>query len=235
MKKRKLLLVAVLVLTGFFLTGPGVRAEDKEETSPAFTELLSFRASPQEKNTLLVWETISESTNLGFNLYFDDSPPDPYHHWQKINDRLIASLVPPGSEEGAVYQFLHKNPATKTAYYLLEDIDVGGSPDYHFVEPNFKIISFEAERISAEQIIVRVIPEYFIGVEELELWLEMRPWRLDIQKARPFFVADFPPGGGEIFFPAQNTLRQFEWGYFFYLKVAAPGYEFWVDGPGVKI
>lgn len=76
----------------------------------------------------LRWATVSETNNRGFNLYrgLSDSGP-----WTKINAQLIPSNLPPGSPEGASYEWVDANPGPGTPFYLLEDVDTSGVTTQH--------------------------------------------------------------------------------------------------------
>lgn len=74
------------------------------------------------------WATTSETDNLGFNLYRGLSPNGP---WSRLNATMIPSLVPPGSPEGAAYEYADATPPLGIPYYLLEDIDNRGTTTQH--------------------------------------------------------------------------------------------------------
>ncbi|MGD8397849.1 MAG: hypothetical protein PVG11_03250 [Anaerolineae bacterium] len=91
--------------------------------------LAGFKAVPVEGKMHLQWETWSESDRLGFNVYHSNSKEGP---WTKLNGAIIPSKVPPGSLEGASYQWvLEEVDLEQDHFYLLEDIDRNGAATRH--------------------------------------------------------------------------------------------------------
>jgi hypothetical protein len=97
--------------------------------SPAGVDLLSFAAMGATNAIVLNWETASEPDNLGFNLYRAESLQG---EQTKLNEVLIPTLVPPGTNEGAQYEYTDGDvvPGT-TYYYWLEDVDIYGGTRLH--------------------------------------------------------------------------------------------------------
>jgi hypothetical protein len=83
----------------------------------------------QASSIQVKWETSAEIDNAGFNLYRGPSPEGP---WNKLNQDLIPSQVPPGSPVGATYEWVDSNiKMGATYFYLLEDVDVNGVATKH--------------------------------------------------------------------------------------------------------
>lgn len=95
---------------------------------PTAVELRSFTASVAKTAITLRWETASEETNLGFNIYRAGSIDA-----QRV--RLNAELIPspyPGSPEGAAYSYVDGQlDGSKVYYYWLEALDIYGHSDMH--------------------------------------------------------------------------------------------------------
>jgi len=90
---------------------------------PVPVELSSFLASATESGVRLEWRTMSESDNLGFNVYRATTPDDPR---ELLNDELL-----PGSGnslEPHTYTFIDGSvePGAQLVYWL-EQIDFSGS------------------------------------------------------------------------------------------------------------
>jgi hypothetical protein len=95
--------------------------------TPSAVTLASFNAVPAGGAIALNWETVSESYNLGFNLYRAESANGPR---TKLNANLIPSQD--GSLGGATYQFVDKAAKPGITYsYWLEDVDVYGAATWH--------------------------------------------------------------------------------------------------------
>jgi hypothetical protein len=91
-------------------------------------QLNAFTATPQRDLVLLEWETVSETDNLGFNLYRSTSPDE---IGEKLNGELIPSQSP-GSGQGASYEFMDDKGVGGTSYYYrLEAVDVHGNTTMH--------------------------------------------------------------------------------------------------------
>ena len=105
-----------------------------ESNAPTEVSLVSFTAQVEKKpstgdgkSVLLSWETTSEVDNLGFNLYraaaLDGSR-------LKLNTGLIPTLVPPGSQFGALYRYTDSGLMDGTSYYYwLEAVDIHGGKE----------------------------------------------------------------------------------------------------------
>jgi hypothetical protein len=96
---------------------------------PTAVELASFTATPDRSAILVAWETVSEVDNRGFNLYRASSVDGVR---TQLNAALIPSQLPPGSPEGAAYQWVDESIRSGiTYYYWLEDVDVYGVKTIH--------------------------------------------------------------------------------------------------------
>jgi hypothetical protein len=97
--------------------------------SPTAVDLLWFTATGGEEAITLGWETATELENLGFNLYRAESVDGPR---TKLNEVMIPTNVPPGSNEGAVYEYVDGDVVPGiTYYYWLEDVDIYGGTGLH--------------------------------------------------------------------------------------------------------
>jgi len=89
--------------------------------------LTSFSAEPNHDAIRVEWETVSELTNTGFNLYRGTSADGA--------DRALLAFVPsqaPGSNVGASYRYDDTNVEIgQTYWYWLEDIDLSGAATLH--------------------------------------------------------------------------------------------------------
>ena len=96
--------------------------------TPTAVDLARFEGWPDRVTIHVEWETVSEVSNLGFNLYRADAPDGPY---AKLNDELIPSQVP-GQPGGAVYIWIDSTVQLgRTYYYQLEDVDLNGHTSLH--------------------------------------------------------------------------------------------------------
>jgi hypothetical protein len=96
-------------------------------TSSTDIELARFDALPGKDYIDVVWETASEVSNAGFNVYRSISPDG---HKLKISKDLIAAK---GDElKGAAYSFTDRKLARGlTYYYWLEDVNLTGVATTH--------------------------------------------------------------------------------------------------------
>ena len=95
---------------------------------PTAVTLAAFWVEPRGQALYIRWETTTETGNLGFHVYRSQSPEG---ERQRLNEVLIASLSPGGSE-GAVYEFLDDAVERGVTYqYWLELVDVGGGTCEH--------------------------------------------------------------------------------------------------------
>ncbi|MEZ4770750.1 MAG: hypothetical protein R2844_20315 [Caldilineales bacterium] len=97
-------------------------------TVPAGVTLADFSAACTGTAPVITWETVSELTNQGFNLYrgLDSVNPD---------TQLNATLIPsqgPGSAQGFMYTWTDDTAQPETEYfYWLEDVDFNGATSMH--------------------------------------------------------------------------------------------------------
>ena len=98
-----------------------------EQGAPLAVVLASFDATTQPDHILVTWETVSELSNSGFNLYRGESDD-----WDSAT---LLSHVPsqtPGSAQGFAYSFADANvQPEQTVWYWLEDIDLSGTATLH--------------------------------------------------------------------------------------------------------
>ncbi len=99
-----------------------------EEQNPLAITLASFEAAAQADHVLVTWETVSELTNAGFNLYRTTTANPP-----AAADLL--AYVPsqgPGSTQGFAYSHQDYAVTAGQAYwYWLEDVDLNGATTLH--------------------------------------------------------------------------------------------------------
>jgi hypothetical protein len=114
-------------LTGLTMNG---EVEDYQFTfSPLGVTLVDFGAMCVAGQPEINWETASELTTLGFNVWRNTSASGPQ---DKLNDTMIAAH--PGSAQGYLYSYLDTTAMENTPYYYwLEDIDTGNVG--HFTGP----------------------------------------------------------------------------------------------------
>lgn len=99
--------------------------EDYWDSMPTAVTLRSFTARGLDNAVRLRWETASESDTLGYNLYRARWPKGPR---TKLNAEAIASLVAPGSGEGALYKWTDAPLKDGVKYYYwLETLGLDGS------------------------------------------------------------------------------------------------------------
>ncbi|MCB0254569.1 MAG: hypothetical protein KDI55_12675, partial [Anaerolineae bacterium] len=90
--------------------------------------LADFSATCSGSTPVITWETVSELTNQGFNLYrgVDSANPD-----TQLNSTLIPSQGP-GSAQGFMYTWTDTTAQPETEYfYWLEDVDFNGGTNMH--------------------------------------------------------------------------------------------------------
>ncbi len=95
-------------------------------TTPLAVALASFAAQAQAGRVVVTWETVSERSNAGFNLYRSEDAAGPL--------TLLAALPShaPGSTAGAAYSYedLDVQPG-QTYWYTLEDVSLSGATTLH--------------------------------------------------------------------------------------------------------
>jgi hypothetical protein len=95
-------------------------------TSPLGVFLAAFTAEGGADRVTVIWETVSEQGNAGFNLYRSDSAAGPL---------TLLAYVPsqaPGAAQGASYSYEDLAvQAGQTYWYTLEDISLGGATTLH--------------------------------------------------------------------------------------------------------
>jgi hypothetical protein len=109
-------------------TGAAASGEVEDyRTEQALAVLLaSFAAAAQPDHILVSWETVSEASNSGFNLYRSLTADGEY---------TLLGYTPsaaPGSTQGAAYSYQDFDVAAgQTYWYKLEDIDLSGAATMH--------------------------------------------------------------------------------------------------------
>lgn len=110
-----------------FFTGSSVNFTNMtyvSANSPLAVELASFAAHARPEGVLLIWETVSEQENAGFNLYRAPSRRGP---WERANEALVPSVVP-GASAGQRYEWLDRSVTAAGVYfYRLETVDLDGT------------------------------------------------------------------------------------------------------------
>jgi hypothetical protein len=92
---------------------------------PTAITLASFSFEGAADGVTLVWETMAEIDNAGFNVYRATSPDGPF---TRVNADMIAAQGSPVA--GARYSFTDA-PGAGTFYYRLEDVDFDGTSTFH--------------------------------------------------------------------------------------------------------
>jgi hypothetical protein len=92
---------------------------------PTAITLASFNFEAAADGVALVWETMAEIDNAGFNVYRATSPDGPF---TRVNADMIAAQGSPVA--GARYSFTDA-PGAGTFYYRLEDVDFNGTSTFH--------------------------------------------------------------------------------------------------------
>jgi hypothetical protein len=95
-------------------------------TSPLGVFLAAFTAEGGADRVTVIWETVSEQGNAGFNLYRSDSAAGP---------QSLLGFTPsqaPGATQGASYSYedIDVQPG-QTYWYWLEDVSLGGATTLH--------------------------------------------------------------------------------------------------------
>jgi hypothetical protein len=100
--------------------------EDYRVDTALSVTLASFDAASQAGHVLVAWETVSEASNAGFNLY---------RSLTADGQRTLLAAVPsqaPGGTQGAAYSFQDADvSAGQTYWYWLEDISLSGAATLH--------------------------------------------------------------------------------------------------------
>ena len=99
--------------------------------SPSLVEFADATATAYDDGVLIEWHTGMEVDNLGFNLYRDEAGKQ-----SRVNQQLIAgSALTVGKGvallSGFSYQWWDAQPASNTAQYWLESVDLDGSSVWH--------------------------------------------------------------------------------------------------------
>jgi hypothetical protein len=93
---------------------------------PTGVSIVYFEATGTVNAILLRWETVTEVSITGFNLYRANGPEGPR---TQVNETLIESLTPPGSNNGAEYVWpdAGREPGIPF-FYWVEAVDAQGRP-----------------------------------------------------------------------------------------------------------
>lgn len=107
----------------------GSNGELNLSLSPTAVTLAGFESFVMPDGAVqLHWETVSELSNQGFNLWRNTLPDGPV---DQINEALIPSQAP-GSAQGFAYTWEDSDVVSgQTYYYWLEDIDLNGTTTLH--------------------------------------------------------------------------------------------------------
>lgn len=112
----KLEIVDAANLDGGNLTGWGLEICYEEPLVALPVELISFKASPQEKDILLTWQTANEIDNAGFEIQRSETPEEGFERIGWIDGK--------GNTTITSYKFIDKNVRTGVQYYYrLKQID----------------------------------------------------------------------------------------------------------------
>jgi hypothetical protein len=114
----------------FAVASPAPRnASTQPKTCPSLAvELSLFTAASEGSGVSLAWETVSETSIAGFNIYRADAESGP---WIRANATMIPSAAP-GASEGHAYRWSDTEVAADATYwYLLEAVDLDGDMTRH--------------------------------------------------------------------------------------------------------
>jgi hypothetical protein len=107
-------------------TNPSAGYDFGYTSTPLAVLLATFEATAQTDHVLVAWETVSEASNSGFNLYRSLSADGEY---------ALLGFTPsasPGATQGAAYGYQDFDVTAGQAYwYKLEDIDLNGAATMH--------------------------------------------------------------------------------------------------------
>lgn len=107
-------------------TGQGVTVstDDGSVALPLAVQLRDFQAEGHPDSVQIMWETVSELNNQGFNLWRNTSPVGPA---EQLNATLIPSQAP-GSAQGFTYTWQDTDVEAGFIYwYWLEAVDLNGT------------------------------------------------------------------------------------------------------------
>lgn len=95
--------------------------------APLAVTLASFSAASEGGQVLLIWETVSELDNAGFNLYRATSDD-----WGSATLLTFVPSQAPGSSQGFAYSYTDGDVETGLTYwYWLEDVSLAGVTTMH--------------------------------------------------------------------------------------------------------
>jgi hypothetical protein len=98
------------------------------QDSALAVNIAGFTAAAAPQGVTLAWETVSETSNAGFNVYRSESDAGP---WTQVNAVLIPAKAP-GSAEGQAYTWTDASAeAGMTYFYQLEDVALSGETTRH--------------------------------------------------------------------------------------------------------
>jgi hypothetical protein len=127
----------------------------EDGSTPLAVMLASLQALATGEHVVVTWQTVSELSNLGFNLYRAEvtaTSEVPVTWTTRLNPSLIPAQAP-GSGQGAVYEWVDDTVAAGvTYYYRLADVDVDGKETVHgpvsatanFVATAIRLDSFQS-------------------------------------------------------------------------------------------
>lgn len=103
-------------------------ARISDPSTPLAVTLAAFDAQWSENQVQVTWDTVSEISNLGFNLYRSETA-------DQLGELITAQMIPsqsPGALQGYSYSFVDSNvTAGHTYWYTLEDVDMSGFATQH--------------------------------------------------------------------------------------------------------
>lgn len=142
--------------------------------NPLAVTLSSFDAVQQGNAVQVTWETATEQSNRGFNLYRSTTPDAPA---QPLNSTLIPSQAQ-GSMNGFVYTWTDSDGLVdgQTVYYWVEDVDMNGAATLHgpvsvtYVAPTAVTLSQLRARAGSGNVALWVLPAALLAVGGLAVW-----------------------------------------------------------------
>lgn len=157
--------------------------------NPLPAELISFHALSEEENINLLWKTVSEANNSGFEIQKSNNGRE----WE-----IIEFVEGRGTTtEISEYHYQDINPFSGVNYYRLKQIDFDGafeyskviSVDYNnskrnievFPNPSSGIINLQIDNLSVQRIKIKISDNLGRKVWESELIEGESNWRKEIE------------------------------------------------------
>ncbi|MGA9772499.1 MAG: C25 family cysteine peptidase [Blastocatellia bacterium] len=102
-----------------------------EPSGPTAVDLAQFTATAYDGGALIEWQTGFEASNLGFNLYRDDSGVRVPVNSQMIAGSALLAGADTVLKSGRTYSYRDGNASGKAAVYWLESVGLNGQSMWH--------------------------------------------------------------------------------------------------------